>query len=86
MVDEPMPKAQRILDIGNEMPFRLSDEMIREFILFDCGVEHIKDIQVYPKPQKAAIINKIHSFGASNRQMARIIGISESIIRRILKK
>lgn len=86
LVDEPMPKAQRILDINNESPFRLSDEIIRDFILFDCGVEHIKDIQSYSKPQKAAILEKIHAFGASYRQIARITGISESLIRRILKK
>ncbi len=85
MVDEPMPKAQRILDIDNETPFRLSDDMVRTFILLDCKVVHIKDIQAYSKPQKVAVLKEIYAFGASKRQMARITGISESIIRRILK-
>ena len=82
LVNEPLAKAQRILDFNNESSVRLSDDIIRDFIRLDCGVQNPKEIQSYPKPERQAILKSIRDFGGSIRQISRITGISESIIRR----
>ena len=82
LVYEPMPKTRRILDYDSETSIRLSDEMVHEFICVDCGIQNPKDIQFYPKPQRQAILIKIRDFGASIRQISRLTGISENIVRK----
>lgn len=82
LVNEPLAKTQRILDINNETPIRLDDEIIREFIRVDCQVKNPKDIQSYPITERQAILKRIRAFGGSIRQISRITGISGSIIRR----
>lgn len=83
LVNEPLPKTQRILDYDNETMFRLNDDKIREFIISDCNVKNIKDIQGYPQILRDNVIKKIKAFGASIRQISRMTGISEWIIRKI---
>ena len=82
LVNEPLAKAHRILDINNEMPIRLDDDKIREFIRYECLVRNPNDLQSYPKPERQAILKRIREFGGSIRQISRITGISESIIRK----
>ena len=82
LVNEPLAKAHRILDINNELPIRLDDDKIREFIRLDCSVKNPNDLQSYPKTERMTILKKIRLFGGSIRQISRITGISESIVRR----
>ena len=83
LVNEPLSKTQRILDYNNETSIRLNEDVIKEFIKLDCGVENVKDIQGYPQEKRNALIKKIRDFGASIRQISRLTGISEGIIRKI---
>ena len=85
LVNEPMPKTSRILDYNNEMPMRLSEDKIREFISKDCGIQNPKDLQSYSKQERKAILKEILAFGGSIKQISRITGISESIVRRSRK-
>ena len=83
LVDEPLPKTSKILDYNNETTIRLSEDKIREFICKDCGVQNPKDIQSYPKHERCSILKKIRDFGGSIRQISRITGISEYIVRMV---
>ena len=82
LVDEPLPKTSKILDYNNETTIRLSEDKVREFICKDCGIQNPKDIQSFPKPERRAILKKILAFGGSIRQISRLTGLSESIVRR----
>ena len=85
LVNEPLPKAQRILDYNNETSVRIKDDVVRDYILSDCGVKNIKDIQAYPIEERNELIKKIKAFGASIRQITRLTGISERIIRKVTR-
>lgn len=82
LVNEPLSRKKSILDYNNETSIRLNDEMIRAFISDDCGVRNPKDIQSYTKTERKAILKKIREFGGSIRQISRITGISENIVRK----
>ena len=82
LVNEPMPKARRILDFNNESSIRIGDDVIREFIRKDCAVPNPNDLQAYPKTERQAILKRIREFGGSIRQISRITGISESFVRK----
>ena len=83
LVNEPLSKTLKILDFDNEMAIRLTDDKVREFLLTACGVANVVDIQHYPKETRNDIIKQLRDYGASIRQITRIIGISEGIIRKI---
>ena len=83
LVYEPLAKTRRILDYDNETSIRLSDEIVHEFICVDCAVCNPKDIQFYSQKERYAILKKIRDFGGSIRQISRITGISENIVRKV---
>ena len=83
LVNEPLAKALNILDFDNEKAVRVTDEKVREYALSVCGASYLTEIQRYPKTQRNAILSKIRDYGASIRQIARLTGISEGIIRNI---
>ncbi len=85
LVNEPLPKAQRILDYNNETSKRISEDVIRDYLLSECGVENIKDIQGYPKEKRDELLIKMWKFGASARQIVRMTGVSERIIRKLTR-
>ncbi len=82
IVNEPLSKTKRILDYDNETLIRMSDDIIHAFFIDECGVNNPKDIQSYPKDVRKDIIKKVRAFGGSIRQISRITGISESMIKR----
>ena len=83
LVNELLPKSLKILDYDNETAVRVSDDLVREFLMTACGVTNIVDIQHYPKTTRNDIIRRMRDFGASIRQITRLTGISEGIIRNI---
>ena len=83
LVDEMLPKALNILDFNNEMPVRISDDKVRDFLMLSCGVTNLTALQHYPKTMRNEIIMRTREFGASIRQITRLTGISEGIIRKI---
>ena len=83
LVNELLPKSLKILDFDNETAIRVSDEKVREFLLTACGITNIVDIQHYPKTTRNDIIKRMREYGASIRQITRLTGISEGIIRNV---
>lgn len=83
LVNEPLSKTQRILDYNNETMLRMSDDIVRDYIVSDCGIKNIKDIQGYPQILRDNVIKKIKAFGASIRQISRMTGVSEWIVRKL---
>ena len=83
LVNEPLAKALNILDFDNEKAVRVTDEKVREYVLSVCRTSNLTEIQHYPKTQRNAILRKIRDYGASIRQIARLTGISEGIIRNV---
>ncbi len=83
LVNELLPKSLKILDFDNETAIRVSDEKVREFLLTACGITNIVDIQHYPKTTRNDIIRRMREYGASIRQITRLTGISEGIIRNV---
>ena len=84
-VYEPMPKAQKILDFNNDTSIRLTDDIIRDFAEFECGVK-ITDIQKLEKKERNAVLLKILQFGAGIRQLARMTGICKTVVERVKEK
>ncbi len=83
LVNDPLPKALNILDINNEMAIRVTDEKAREFLASICRQTSFTAIQHYEKEARNDIIRQLRDYGASIRQICRITGISEGIIRKI---
>ena len=83
LVNEPLPKALNILDFGNETAVRVTDEKVREYLHTICNNDNLTEIQHYSKDHRNDIIRMAKDYGASIRQISRITGVSEGIIRKI---
>jgi hypothetical protein len=83
LVNEPLPKTLNILDFGNETAVRVSDERVREYLHTICNVENLSDIQHYAKDRRNDVIRRLKDYGASIRQVSRLTGVSEGIIRNV---
>ena len=83
LVKEPLPKALNILDFGNETAVRVTDEKVREYLHAICNTDNLTEIQHYTKDHRNDIIRMAKDFGASIRQISRLTGVSEGIIRKI---
>jgi hypothetical protein len=62
---------------------RVSDEKVREYLLTICSDGNITAIQHYAKDSRNNVIRMLKDYGASIRQICRITGISEGIIRNV---
>ena len=56
---------------------------MREYLHTVCGNDNLTEIQHYAKDQRDNIIRMAKNYGASIRQISRITGVSEGIIRKI---
>jgi hypothetical protein len=83
LVNEPLPKTLNILDFGNETEVRVSDEKVREYLHTICDTDNLTEIQRYAKERRNDIIRMAREYGASIRQISRMTGVSEGIIRKI---
>ena len=83
LVNEPLSKTLKILDFDNETNIRLSDEKVREFLASVMGTQNLLAIQQLPKKERNRIIQMARQYGSSIRQLNRLTGISEGIIRNI---
>ena len=83
LVNDPLPKALNILDFGNETAVRVTDEKVREYLHTICNNDNLTEIQHYTKNHRNDIIRMAKDYGASIRQISRITGVSEGIIRKI---
>ena len=83
LVNEPLPKALSILDINNEMEKRVSDDMARQFLTGLLDGASTSALQHFAKEERNAVIRQLKTFGASIRQISRLTGVSEGIIRNV---
>jgi len=86
LVNEPLPKTQRILDFDNDTSVRLTDDMVRSFIHENCGIDEVAGIQQLDKADRNAILLELVRFGASISQISRITGVSRGVIQRLLQR
>ena len=80
MVNDPLPKTQRILDIDRKINGRMEDDEVREFIQTVCHIQTISDVQQMPRNRRNEVLKLILEYGASIRQISRVTGISRGII------
>jgi REP element-mobilizing transposase RayT len=80
LVAEPLPKAQKILEINNTSS-RIDDDMVQNYIVTLCGPDYLEVINHYNLDEKRVLIRKLLEFGASMRQISRLTGLSLKTIR-----
>ena len=81
LVFEPLPKATQILDFDNASKVRNDEDVFNYLLSFE--LREPTDIQLYSKERRNYILHSAKEFGASIRQLARLTGISEGIIRHV---
>ncbi len=83
LVNDPLPKALNILDFNNEMEQRVTDEKAREYLTEILGCTSTSGLQHFGKEERNAVISQLKAFGASIRQISRLTGVSEGIVRNV---
>ena len=76
-----MSNADKCIDIDDNRRVRISDEKARELIIAILGDVTIGQVKSLPKPARDEILRRAKEIdGISQRQLARILGISPNII------
>lgn len=83
LVNDPLPKALNILDFNNEMERRVTDEKARQYLTQLLGGNGASVLQHCDKEERNSIVRQLKAFGASIRQISRLTGVSEGIVRNI---
>ena len=83
LVNEMLPKSLNILDYGNDAAKRVSDDKVRDFVITTFGIDSAIALQHLPKEERNGMIIQMKHFGASIRQISRLTGISEGVIRKL---
>lgn len=86
LVDEPLPKTQRILDFDSGTGRRLSDDRVREYIRLDLGISEMSEIQHLEKSERNEVLKQLLMFCENALQISRVTGISRGITDRIRSK
>lgn len=83
LVNDPLPKALNILDYNNETERRISDDQARQFLMELLDGASVSALQHYGKDERNAVISRLRALGASIRQISRLTGVSEGIVRNV---
>ena len=83
LVDTPLPKTQRILDLDIDTGWRVTDERVREFIKAEFEIEDVSTIQHLEKEKRNEIVKKLLEFCGNVRQISRVTGICRGVIRKL---
>ena len=83
LVKDPLPKALNILDYNNETERRISDDQARQFLMELLDGASVSALQHYGKDERNAVISRLRALGASIRQISRLTGVSEGIVRNV---
>jgi len=83
MVNDPLPKTLRIMDIDRKNNGSLDDDDVRDFIKTVCHIETISDIQQMPRNRRNEILKMALEYGASIRQLSRVTGVSRGVIEKL---
>lgn len=82
LVFELLPKATQVLDFDNASKVRTDDDVLN-YLSKAFGLSNAFDIQLYCKDRRNDILRSAKEMGASIRQLARLTGISEGMIRNV---
>ena len=80
LVDEPLPKATQILDFDKRKGSLTNDELA-EYLMSNYGLHHPSDLQLYSRERRDEILHACKENGATIRQLSRMTGFSERIVR-----
>ena len=80
LVNEPLSKAVQVLDYDRRKG-SIKDDDITEFLVNTYGLNHPIDLQLYSKDRRTEILRVAREYGASIKQLSRLTGIGEKIIR-----
>lgn len=80
LVNDPLPKTQRILDIDRKTNGILDDDEVRDFIQLVCHIQTIADVQQMPRNRRNEVLKMVLEYGASVRQLSRVTGVSRGVI------
>lgn len=80
LVNEPLRKTAQILDFDKRRGSVTNDEIIG-YLADNYGLRHPVDLQLYSKERRNDILRDCKELGASIRQLSRLTGFSERIVR-----
>jgi REP element-mobilizing transposase RayT/uncharacterized Zn finger protein (UPF0148 family) len=80
LVNEPLRKTAQILDFDKRRGSLTNDEIV-EFLTDNYGLRNPVDLQLYSKERRNDILRACKELGASIRQLSRLTGFSERIVR-----
>ena len=80
LVNDPLPKTVQVIDFDRRKGV-LSDNDVGEYLTDVYGLRHPCDLQLYTKERRNDILRAAREYGASIKQLARLTGIGEKIIR-----
>ena len=83
LVEEPLPKTQRILDFDNDTGMRVTDDRVREFIRLDMGISDMSSIQHLHKDKRNEVLKQLLAFCENALQISRVTGIPRGITERV---
>ena len=75
-----VPKTVQVIDFDRRKGV-LSDNDVEEYLTDVYGLRHPCDLQLYTKERRNDILRAAREYGASIKQLARLTGIGEKIIR-----
>lgn len=84
LVNEPLPKAQRILDFDRDTGTRIDDDLVREYIHEALGISDVATIQHLDKERRNEVLKRLLEFCGNLLQVSRVTGISRGVIQRAL--
>ena len=80
LINEPLPKTIQVIDFDRRKG-SVNDCDVVEFLGETYGLRHPSDLQLYTKERRNEILQVTKEFGASIKQLSRLTGIGEKIIR-----
>ena len=83
LVNDPLPKTVQVIDFDRRKGV-LSDNDVEEYLTDVYGLGHPCDLQLYTKERRNDILRAAREYGASIKQLARLTGLGEKIIRNAL--
>lgn len=80
LINEPLPKTIQVVDFDRRKG-SVNDCDVVEFLSETYGLRHPSDLQLYTKERRNEILQATKGLGASIKQLSRLTGIGEKIIR-----
>ena len=86
LVEEPLPKTQRVLDFDSDTGRRVTDDRVREFIRLELGISEMSEIQQLERGERDEVLKRIMVFCRNALQISRVTGVPRGVTERIRGK